>query len=148
MIRFFFWQRWLSIFGIGVIIFGIMMAFLNGTQLFEIFNAQIDPVFWEGNSIVEGTRQFQHWVFGCWGATIAGWGIVLTFIVIGPFKRKEPWSWIALVLGLVVWFVMDTAISMFHKVYFNSALNTVFLVLGGLPLLFTRKEFLGSKTNI
>jgi hypothetical protein len=42
---------------------------------------------------------------------------------------------------LLVWFVLDTALSVFYKVYFNAALNTTILILAGLPVVFTRKEF-------
>ncbi len=84
---------------------------------------------------------FQHWIYGVWGATIAGWGVFLTFISYFPFRNKEKWAWNCLSLGLLVWFVLDTSISLFYSVYFNAAFNTALLILAGLPIFFTRKEF-------
>ena len=141
MANFAFWQRWLFVMGIVVSIFGLMMALLSGTPLFDYFNRQINPAFWGANAMDEATTQFQQWVYGAWGATIAGWGIVLSYIARYPFKKKERWAWNCLVFGLLVWFVLDTSLSVLHKVYFNAILNAVLFVLGMLPVLFTRKAF-------
>ena len=120
---------------------GILMALVSGTPLFDVFNRQIDPAFWETEAIDEAARRFQHWMYGLWGATIAGWGIFLTYVVSYPFKKKEKWARNCLIVGLLVWFVLDTSLSAICKVYFNVAFNTALLVLVMLPLVFTRKEF-------
>lgn len=141
MASFSFWQRWLFVVGIVVSVFGVMMALLSGTLLFDLFNRQIDPAFWGTNAVDSATKQFQQWLYGVWGATIAGWGIVLTYIAQYPFSNKERWAWNCLVFGLLVWFVLDTSLSVFYKVYFNAAFNTTLLILAGLPVVFTRKDF-------
>jgi hypothetical protein len=141
MSSFSFWQRWLFAVGIAVSVFGLYMALFSGTPLFELFYRQIDPAFWSVNAIDEQTRQFQRWIYGVWGATIAGWGIILSYLVRYPFNRKERWSWNCLAFGLIVWFVLDTSLSAFYKVYFNAVFNTILLIVAGLPLVFTRKEF-------
>ena len=117
------------------------MALFNGTPLFDLFNRQIDPSFWEANGVDSATEQFQQWVYGVWGATITGWGIILAYIARYPFSKKERWPWNSMVSGLLVWFILDTSLSVFYKVYFNAVFNTTLLVLAGLPLVFTRKEF-------
>ncbi len=141
MSGFLFWQRWLVGLGIAVSVFGLGMVFFNGTPLFESFNRQIDPAFWGTNTVDDAARRFQQWIYGVWGATIAGWGTVLTYVAHYPFKRKERWSWNGLALGLLIWFVLDTSLSVLYKVYFNAAFNTALLVLAGLPIALTRREF-------
>ncbi len=136
-----FWQRWLLVCGIMIAVFGIVMALVSGTPLFDVFNRQIDPAFWGTNAVGDAARQFQQWIYGVWGATIAGWGILLTFIARYPFARKERWAWNCIVFGLLVWFVLDTSLSFFYKVYFNVAFNTGLLVVAMLPVVFTRKDF-------
>jgi len=118
------------------------MAFSSGTPLFDLFHHQINPAFWSVNAIDDATRKFQQWVYGVWGATIAGWGIVLTYLARYPFRNKERWAWDGLILGVLIWFVLDTSLSLFYKVYFNVVLNTVLFILGILPLAFTRKWFI------
>lgn len=141
MTSFSFWQRWLFVVGIGVSVFGVLMVFFSGTPLFDLFNRQIDPAFWGTNAVDNAARQFQHWLYGAWGATIAGWGIILTYIAHFPFVKRERWARNGLVFGLVVWFVLDTSLSLFYKVYFNAAFNTALLIVIGLPVLVTWNEF-------
>jgi hypothetical protein len=140
MTSFAFWQRWLFAVGVLISIFGILMALLSGTPIFELFNRQIDPAFWGTNSVDPNARAFQAWVYGLWGATIAGWGIFLAFIAKYPFRNKEKWAWNCLAAGLAVWFVLDTALSVYYRVYFNAVFNTVLLILVALPLLVTRND--------
>jgi len=141
MPSFSFWQRWLFVVGIVIAVFGIVMALFSGTPLFDVFNRQIDPAFWGMNAVSDVAKQFQQWIYGVWGATIAGWGIFVTYIARYPFKSKERWSWNCLVFGLLIWFVLDTSLSVFYKVYFNVAFNTVLFILAMLPIMFTRKDF-------
>ena len=141
MTNFSFWQKWLFVVGIVVSIFGTLMALLSGTPLFDFLNQQINPTFWGANIIENSTREFQQWIYGVWGATIAGWGIFLTFITHYPFNKQEKWAWNCLLVGLLVWFILDTSISINYKVYFNAVFNTVLLILAILPIMFTRKYF-------
>jgi hypothetical protein len=140
-LSFSFWQKWLLVAGGGITFFGITMALVSGTPLFDLFNRQIDPAFWGTNAVDDIARQFQQWIYGVWGATIAGWGIFLTYMARYPFNKKERWAWSCIAYGLLVWFVLDTWLSFFYKVYFNVAFNTGLLVLVMLPVMFTRKDF-------
>jgi len=141
MERFLFWQRWLFVVGLLISVFGIMMVFFSGTTLFELFDSQITPVFWGTKEIADDIKGFQQWIYGVLGATVAGWGIFLAFISYYPFKKKEKWSWNCLVVGPLVWFAIDTAISLYCKVYFNALFNAVLFTLVILPLFFTREYF-------
>jgi hypothetical protein len=141
MFTFSFWQKWLLVVGAGIAVFGILMALLSGTPLFDLFNRQIDPAFWGADAAGDSAKRFQQWIYGVWGATVAGWGIFVAFIARYPFAKKERWAWNCMVLGLLTWFVFDTALSLFYQVYFNVAFNAVLLVLLMLPLVVTRREF-------
>ncbi len=141
MAHFAFWNRWLLLAGVIITVFGILMTLLSGTPVFDLFNRQIDPAFW-GTTVVEaGARQFQHWIYGVWGATVAGWGICLAYVARHAFSRKEKWAWDCLAAGLSVWFLSDTALSILHGVYFNVVFNAVVLLSFGLPVIFARRAF-------
>jgi hypothetical protein len=141
MSKFSFWQRWLFAVGLIVTAFGLVMAFLNGTAVFDLFNDQIDPVFWGAGAIPEAATRFRQWVYGAWGATVAGWGVFIVFIARYPFRARERWAWSCLAVGLLVWYLVDTGISLYFEVYFNAAFNTLLLGLVALPLAGTRKHF-------
>ena len=137
-----FWRRWLVIVALALVGFGLFVALFNQSGVFDtIFNNQIDSVFWSTSpDAVSG--EFQQWAYGVLGATLAGWGAMIAFIAVGPFNRREAWAWLCLAAGIGLWFVVDTAISLAHGVYFNAfAVNVPLLILAGLPLIATRREF-------
>lgn len=141
MDRFTFWLRWLFVVGVIICVFGIIMAFLSGTVLFRPFDRQINSVFWGNGSVDSATKEYQQWIMGVLGATMASWGIFVLFIAHYPFRQKEKWSWNCLMLGLLVWFLIDSSISLYFRVYFNAIFNTALFVLVILPLAFTRRHF-------
>jgi len=140
--NFYFWQRWLFIVSILLLVFGLALAFFNQSPFFDfLFNHQVNPVFWKSMPLNENTSAFQHWAYGVLGATVAGWGVFLAFITHYPFRRKEAWAWNCLVLGVSLWYVVDTSLSYLSHVIFNMAFNTVLVLLLVPPLAFTRTFF-------
>ena len=144
MKRFFFWQRWLFVFSLVVVVFGMGMALFNRTLFFALFNSWINPIFWDANPLPIGVDPFQGWIYGVLGATMAGWGVILAFIAYFPFRNRDRWAWSAIALGLSLWYVTDTTLSLYFGVTFNAVFNTAFFILAILPLLYTRREFQGT----
>ena len=142
MKQFLFWQRWLFVFSLIVIVFGLGMALLNRTPLFAIFDSQVNPAFLGNDPLPTGMNEFLGWAYGVLGATMAGWGVFLAFVAHFPFRSREKWAWNALLLGLSLWYLTDTSISLYFGVVFNAVFNTVIFILAVLPLIFTRREFL------
>lgn len=93
----------------------------------------------------EATRSFQRWNYGVLGAAMASWGIFVAFIARYPFRSRERWAWNGLLVGLLVWFLVDTLITLKYQVYFNVILNVGLLVLILVPLVLTRKEMTQSR---
>ncbi len=135
-------------FGLYLITFGLILSFFSHSTLMNfVFNSQIDPAFWGLAELSENTEKFQAWVYGVLGAVISGWGIFISFIAYYPFKAKEQWAWNCIATGFIVWFVIDTVISVRFHVGFNVFINIVFLLFVLLPLLFTRKHFIKRNVN-
>lgn len=141
MDRFKFWQRWFFVLGVMIVVFGVFMAIFNQTSIFNFFNNQINPVFWQAVSFTEDTAQFQGWIYGVLGATMAGWGLMFIFIVQNPFQARQQWAWAAIAFSLGFWYLLDTAISLYFGVTFNAIFNTLLIGLVMLPLIRTRKYF-------
>ena len=94
------------------------------------------------NGVQTGGRIENVWLFGIIGGTIVGFHVLMIMISENSFKRKEPWSFRAMVYGLLSWFVVDSSISIYYGAIHNVVLiNVVALLLIGLPLAMTRKEF-------
>ena len=137
-----FWQRWLFVFSLIITIFGLGVALFSRTPLFVVVDSLINPNFWKANPLPIGVYEFQGWIYGVLGATMAGWGVFLAFIARHPFQARERWAWNAILFGLSLWFVTDTSISLYFGVAANAIGNIGFFLLGILPLIFTRREFL------
>jgi hypothetical protein len=138
---FIFWQKWLFVVSLAIPLFGIGMVFFSGTQSFEVFHRQIDPAFWQTAPAGNNIRLFQGWVYGVWGATLAGWGVFLAFIAAFPFRAREKWAWNCMTAGLLLWYLLDTGVSLAYGVIFNVGVNSILLILAGLPVAFTHKYF-------
>ncbi len=136
-----FWQKWLFVVSLAILLFGIGMALFSSSRSFHIFHRQIDPAFWQTAPAETNIRLFQGWVYGVWGATLAGWGVFLAFIAAFPFRAREKWAWNCIAAGLLLWYLLDTGISLAYGVFFNAGVNSILLILAGLPVLYTRKYF-------
>jgi hypothetical protein len=139
--QFAFWQRWLLVVSVIVVVFGLFIAFLNQTSLFDLFNRGVDPAFWGTGAVPVEARRFQRWAYGVLGATMAGWGMTFLYVTRQAFRRGERWAWNAVLVGILLWFAVDEYISLASGVYFNAAFNVVILAMVGLPLIFTRRHF-------
>jgi uncharacterized BrkB/YihY/UPF0761 family membrane protein len=141
MLDFNFWRRWLLAVGVIITAIGAVIALLSWSPVFSIFNWLVDNTFWPGALPSTGIQSYQLWVYGMLGATMVGWGIFFTYIIIYPLVRKEAWAWDCIALGVAAWFVIDTAVSAYVGAYFNLAINLLLLALVALPLAATRREF-------
>ena len=141
MNTFTFWQRWLFLAGVVITLFGVFMALFNDTAVFQVFNHQIDPVFWGEQSPPDQAVFFRRWIYGVLGATIAGWGVFVAFVAHYPFRWRHKWAWMCVAFGVGFWYVLDTAISAYYGVAFNAIFNTLLLLIVAPPLIFSKKWF-------
>jgi hypothetical protein len=133
---------WLRLACIGTIVFGLGLAFGSASAPFEVLLVgPSDAVFWGAAPADPATIAFQRFVYGVLGATVAGWGTLMWVVASTAFRRREAWAWQGLTAALLVWFVPDTAISSFHGVWPNVALNVCLAALLAAPLLATRRAF-------
>lgn len=140
--RFEFWRKFLLVVSFVMIIMGLFIAFLNQTIFFDfIFNKNINTVFGLSENSTAGITQFQNWIYGVLGATIVGWGIIMFFVIKYGFREKQKWAWKSIAVGISVWFVIDTSLSIYFGVYFNALFNSILFLLFIIPLLFIKNYF-------
>jgi hypothetical protein len=136
-----FWDTWLLIVALGMAVFGVLMALFNRTAAFESFNRQIDTAFWWTVSAPQAARAFASSTYGVWGASVAGFGLLAAFVVRSPYRQRQIWAMDAMTVSVLAWFVLDTAISLGHAVWFNVGLNLLILIALAPPLLATWRQF-------
>ena len=142
--HFLFWQKWLlTISGVFVVV-GLMLSILGGTPMLKpVLDGllQVSPTFWAASEVTPAIRGFQQFSYGVMGAELAGWGVFMFFIVSNGFARREKWAWQCLAAAFSVWFIPDTAMSLYAGVVFNALSNFATLVAVALPLAFTHTAF-------
>ena len=141
MSQFSFWQRWLFVLGVVLAIVGMLAALMCIVTPLGPLNSLVDPIFWGKQAAPDPAVNFSRWIYGVMLATFAGWGALVAFIAHYPFKNKEKWAWNCLLVGTLVLYLPDTALSLYFGVIFNAVANTIFLAAVALPLIFTRREF-------
>lgn len=128
------WQNWLSAWAILVTVFGLVLAggafaATDGltTMLFTLF----------GNPLPIDIDTHHRFAIGLMGAVTMGWG--LTYF--GAFKALhavDPATaapiWRYLLFAGLVWFVIDSTISVATGFWMNAVSNTILMMLFLIPL--------------
>jgi hypothetical protein len=140
--QFSFWQKWLTYVNVMIIFLGIFIALFSNSVIFDLHNNGTKNVFFGGKDLSPEVLNLKNWLFGIIGGTIVGFHLLMVFISEYAFKRKEKWAYWAFWFGLLSWFVIDSGISYLYGAIHNIVIiNLVALILIGLPLIMTRKEF-------
>jgi hypothetical protein len=130
-----FWQRWLEIAFILVTVFGVVYALFGTTALFAPGIGPILSGFWPDGVIPADVRGFAMFNFGIAGGLTAGFGLLAWFVARNPVRRGERWGAVALLWSLVLWFVLDSGMSIYSGAPLNVVINGAFLVIGVIPLI-------------
>lgn len=143
--QFIFWQKWLTYANVMTIIVGLLVAFTGNSIFFELHNDSSAELFFNSSEFHPDVLKFKNWLFGIIGGTIVGFHVLMVFICENAFKRKERWAYGAMWAAMISWFVIDSGISYYYGAVHNILLiNLIAMVLIGLPLLMTRKAFMGN----
>jgi hypothetical protein len=138
------WRRVLMAVLIGVIAFGIgfLIApdFMHGFYGWALYGA---PDAQPATS--DQAAAYLKLMYAVLGAVLIGWSAALLMVTIGSFRRGEREAWNLIALSVVVWYGIDSALSLALGFPGNAAINTLFLVGFALPLAATFRHFYGSK---
>lgn len=127
------WRIILIIVTIGVALSGMTMAVAPGlarrafSLLIYASSDQIDGFGGPAVAYVSLT----HSVLG---SVIAGWATALLLVLIDPFRQEQRKAWWIIAASVAVWFVPDTAMSMWLGFWTNAALNLGLALLFAVPL--------------
>lgn len=139
--RFEFWRRWLFGVTLFFIALGMAVALFPGSPLFSAWNQAAADLFFSG-ALPKEAAVFRSFLFGPLGGTKAGFYLLQAFIVWRPFARREKWAWHAVLWSMLLWFVVDSEVSIHHGAWFNVwMVNLVPVALIGLPLAMTFRVF-------
>ncbi len=138
--RFRFWQQWLFWACVSTVLLGVTLTFFD-TRLLPGFPQAMNRILWGTPDMPAEVATYHRFVHAVLGATIASWATVLAFVAYHPFRSRERWAWWCILVALVVWFPLDTALSLYFGLWPNAVFNVAALLFIGTPLIFTRRAF-------
>lgn len=136
----YFWFGWLKVAAIVCIAFGAFMAIFNQAQIFNFMNVHIENAFYSGIQIPENIAQLQGWLIGIAGASMAGWGLMMLFLIHFALRKKDKWAWNAMFYSILLWFSIDTILTIKYEASFNIVINLIFFLQFLAPLMFIRQS--------
>jgi len=108
---------WFSAVSTILLLFGIVYTLL-GLAILPVDRETLLP--WEG---------------AIYGALMMEWGTTLLCVGRLAFRRNDVGLMKALLYGLIVWLVVEAAVSAYYKVWFNVGVDIAVLALFSIPLL-------------
>ncbi len=136
-----FWMGWLKITMFIVIAAGVFLVILGNTAYAEILNKQINRVFYSGRLPEQSVLLMKGWLVGISGAIMSAWGSSMLYIVYHPFRKGEKWAWRSIFYPILIWYILDSSVSLYYGATFNVIINTIMFLQIIAPLLFLRNLF-------
>jgi len=113
-----FLDHWLLV---ACVLFGIqslLWVLIGSFDPLGVWDGLLANAFYDGQT-PESVERFRRFILGPLGATSAACFLALAFIVLFPFRRREPWAFTAVASAVWLWFLVDTAASIYHGALFN-----------------------------
>ena len=125
------WITWLQVVLALLFVYAITLVFAGSVagQLFSALGfgppASIDT---------DAVRDYLRLPFMVLGAVLAGWSLMMIQLVRGPLRDGSDWALPVLVRSLVLWFVLDTGMSLVLGYPMHALFNVPFALALGIPL--------------
>jgi hypothetical protein len=137
----YFWFGWLRITIIFVIILGAILAITAPFLTLNILDNKINTVFFSDGIPGESAEMMRKWLIAVSGAVMLGWGCSMLFIVEKALRYSEKWAWRSMFYPIIIWYVLDSLVSMYFGAIFNAVINSIIFLQLLAPLLFLRNQF-------
>jgi hypothetical protein len=129
------WQNWLSVWAVGVFIFGLVLAG-GGFEATDGLTEALFALF--GNPIPGDAGAHFRFSVGLMGAVTMGWGLTF-WVAFKALNLLDPAQaaplWRKLTLFALIWYLVDSYISITTGFWMNAVSNTIFMALYLVPLL-------------
>jgi hypothetical protein len=117
-------------------------ALLGSFDPFGFYEGHMARALWGADALPADARRAFAFTLVPFGATTAGFFVLVFLVVRHAFPQREPWAWRAVGAGIGTWFALDTALCAAHGAWFNVLLvNLPCLALLVPPLLALRPYF-------
>lgn len=140
--KFHFWQKIFTYANVLTVLVGFLLALFPDFFLIKMWNDGTREAFFNGAEFSPDVLALKNWLSGIIGATIISYALLMVFISENALKNKERWAYVSAWSALLVWFILDSAISWYYGAIHNIVMiNLVSLVMTALPLIMMRAAF-------
>lgn len=125
------WLAWLHVVLVVLFLYALVLVFAGGVarSMFSAFG------FGPSDAIdTDEVRDYLELPFMVLGAVMAGWTFMMLQIVRGPLRDRAAWALPALTRSLVLWFVLDTGMSLVLGFPAHALFNIPFAIALAIPL--------------
>jgi hypothetical protein len=135
------WWNWLIGVTCSIIIFSLGMVIAPSFVQEKLFDAMFFSSAQMKTILSNSAVSYILFTYRVLGAVMVGWMISLLFILAGSFRQKQREGWYAVTGSIVVWFLLDSGVSISAGYWQNAVFNVVFFVLFIIPLAATFHRF-------
>jgi hypothetical protein len=135
------WWYWLIFVTCSVIVFSLGMVIAPQFVQEKLFDVMFFPSAQMKTVLSNSAVSYILFTYRVLGAVMVGWMISLLFILAGLFRQKQRDGWYAITGSTVVWFLLDSGVSISVGYWQNAVFNVVFFVLFIIPLAATFHRF-------
>jgi hypothetical protein len=123
---------------VSMALFGLSMTVLDNRAVPGPLHGAINASIWGHAELPADVELYHRFVHAVLGATIAAWALALVFVVRHALAARQRWAWWCVAASTLLWFVPDTAASLWLGVWPNALFNVACLAGLGIPLALTR----------
>ncbi len=111
------WAVWFTVVSFVLVLWG---------AVFAVFGLGVLPLV--------NSKVLLTWESALYGSVLVGWGSTLVLSGRIAFRRNDRELMKVLLLGLIVWLLMEGSFSLYLGVFINSGVDVAVMLLFGLPL--------------
>jgi len=142
-----FWVKYLKGISLFFAFMGVVWAVVGSFDPFGIYDQLFAKTFWQADTLPKDAKIATRFLLGPFGATSAGYFILQYFIAKNAYAKKQLWGYQAIIGAFFFWFILDTAMCLYHGGYFNILMANIPSLLAMLPIVSTRKYFTQTTNN-
>lgn len=138
-------QKWAMAAAVLLVELGLFFAAMAALPSLRLWTLELASLLWWPAA----TPRFEDspilaCLIGIMGAVFAGWGVTL-FLAVRNAENPSIQSVLdALMIGLIVWFILDSALSAYTGAVWNIAINVATLAIFLVPMQVMRRNAVGT----
>ena len=125
------WITWLQVILAVLLVYALVLVFAGSVAGWMFTALGFGP---PSPVDSDGVGAYLKLPFMVLGAVLAGWSLMMIQIVRGPLRDGSNWALPVLIRSLVLWFVLDTGMSVVLGFPMHALFNVPFALALGIPL--------------